>query len=145
MKRWLGMALVLGAACAVLVCAQEVDTLEGFSVPEFNKNGEMTSQLFGDFAEFLPGGLVKISNLKIEFYDEKKDEVEMRVKAPKCEYYEREKKAESDSSVRIERKKMVVTGVGFTWYSKDERLEIRNNAKVVLKDARKHVDAGETQ
>jgi len=124
------------------VHAEEVQTLAGFSVPEYDKNGNMTSQLFGDFAEFLPGGKVKISNLKIEFYDGKK--VEMRVTAPRCDYDQKDKSAESDSSVRIARDNMIVTGVGFRWNAKKEKLYIDSKAKVVLKNVHDQVDLGET-
>jgi hypothetical protein len=132
------------ALCACLaVQAQEGQTLAGFSVPEYDREGNMTSQLFGDYAEFMPGGEVKITNLKIEFYED--NEVDMRVMAPACKYFEKDKQAESDGDVRIARGNMVVTGTGFKWNARDEKLEIYNDSKVVLKNLRKHMKSGEEE
>lgn len=137
------MALAMAVLLAGVAQGEDLQTLTGFSVPEYDKQGNMTSQLFGDFAEFLPGGMVKISNLKIEFYDG--DEVNMRITAPKCNYHQKKKEAESDSSVRISRDSMIVTGVGFKWESGRERLQIRSQARVVLKNVREKMKTGESE
>lgn len=142
MRKCVGVIILGLVLSAWFAQAEDVQTLAGFSVPEYDKNGNMTSQLFGDFAEFLPSGKVKITNLKIEFYDGK--EVEMRVTAPQCDYDQKDKTADSDSSVRIARGNMIVTGVGFEWDAKNEKLIIHNEAKVVLKNVREQVDLGET-
>jgi lipopolysaccharide export system protein LptC len=132
---------MLGSVGTLSAQESDVQTLSGFSVPEYDENGNMTSQLFGDYAEFMPNGMVRITNLKIEFYEE--GEVEMRVTAPQCTYNEKKKMAESESSVRIARGNMVVTGTGFRWRAGNERLEITSNARVVLKNLRKKLNTGE--
>ena len=141
MSKWCCIVFFGVVALGLLAYAEDLQTIEGFSVPEYDKNGNLTTQLFGDFAEILPRGKVKITNLKIEFYDD--DKIEMRVTAPQCDYDQKRKSAKSDSSVRIARGNMIVTGVGFEWDSKHERLEIYNQAKVVLKSVRQHVERGE--
>lgn len=135
------MVLACGLVSAVFAQVSDVPTLTGFNVPEYDKNGNMTSRLFGDYAEFLPDGIVRITNLKIEFYADGK--VHMRVTAPECVYNQGTKQAESDSSVRIARDNMVVTGVGFKWAAGREYLEIHSEAKVVLKNVRKRMNTGD--
>ena len=139
--KWIGIILAAGFVLAAVAADTDVQTLSGFRVPEYDEEGNMKSQLFGDLAQFLPNGIVRISNLKIEFY--KGEDVDMRVTSPECDYGEKTKEAESESSVRIARGNMVVTGKGFTWKSNKERLVIRSDAKVVLKDVRKNIDVGE--
>ena len=140
-RKCYGILLVCGLVLTAFAQVSDLPTLTGFSVPEYDENGNMTSQLFGDYAEFLPDGIVRITNLKIEFYDD--GEVHMRVTAPECVYDQNTKQAESDSSVRIARDNMVVTGVGFIWVAGKEYLEIRSDAKVVLKNVRKRMNTGE--
>ncbi|MBN1269020.1 MAG: hypothetical protein JXB04_05490 [Kiritimatiellae bacterium] len=135
--------LMLCAALARAAAGEEAPTLTGFRVPEYDQDGKLNSELFGDLAQFQPDGIVKISNLRIDFY--KGTGVEMRVTAPECNYNEKKKEAESDSSVRIARDNMVVTGVGFVWKAGRERLEIFNEAKVVLKEARHSMQAKEAR
>lgn len=137
--KWLCLCIVL---CGMVVPAQDMNVIKGFSVPEFDREGNMTSMLFGDLAEFLPGGEIKITNLKIEFYDEP-EAVSMTVFAPECVYAEKKKQAESDGSVRIVRDSMIVTGVGFDWMAEKEKMVIHSEARVVLKNARNQMKNGE--
>jgi hypothetical protein len=44
--------------------------------------------------------------------------------------------------VRIARDNMVVTGQGFEWNNKDQRLVILGDAKVVLKEAQRSIEEG---
>jgi hypothetical protein len=115
-------------------------TVTGFRVPDYDEENNLKSQLFGDFAKVLPDGVIEITGLKIDFYQE--GEVGMTVTAPHCKYNQRRGLAESDSDVRIERENMVVTGIGFIWSGKEESFLIRQKAKVVLKDVRRHVKTG---
>ena len=112
----------------------DIQEFEGFSVPEFNEKGEMVSQLFGDYAKVLPGGVIEITNLKIEFY--KLEQVVMTVTAPACTYNQDLGTASSKSDVRIEREQLIVTGTGFSWDVKDQNVHIFKNARVELADIR---------
>jgi hypothetical protein len=119
----------------------DITTLTDFSVPEYDQQGNMVSELKGDYADILPDGRVRIRNLRIDSYRD--NEIDMSITAPECEYSESDKTAHSDSDVRIARDNMVVTGQGFSWRSSDERLVIRSNVKVVLKNVKKHVKTGD--
>jgi len=145
MRRIIGwMPAVLLAVCLTAPAApkDQMQTLGGFSVPQYNDQGQMTSQLFGELARFMADGLVDITQLKIEFYGVGTN-IEMRVTSPQC-IYDREKgAAKSESAVRIARDNMVVTGVGFVFNNPDQKFQILKDAKVVLKGLRKQMDTGE--
>ncbi len=117
-------------------------TLQGFQVPEYDEQGNLKSQLFGDYAEILPDGSVQITNLRIEAYE--KGQKAMEVTAPACLYNERTKQATSDTDIKIERDNMIVTGTGFAWDSAQNRIEIQNNVKVVLKNVQTKLNTGES-
>ncbi len=120
--------------------APQAQTVTQFRVPEYDDDGNLKSQLFGEFAKILPDGVIEIMGLKIDFFQD--GEVGMTVTAPQCKYNQKQAQAESDSDVRIERENMVVTGVGFAWSGKDEKFRIMDKAKVVLKNARKQMESG---
>jgi hypothetical protein len=136
-------AILATMLLALAARAQQADTgqtITGFRVPEYDDNGKLKTELFGDTARVLPDGVIEITQLKIDVYN--KGQVDMTVTAPKCAYNQKEGLAKSDSDVRIARENMVVTGVGFTWTGQNERFEILSKAKVVLKDAHKQMDTG---
>jgi hypothetical protein len=132
----LSAALLAGGAAARAQQTGDVQRLTNFSVPTYNDRGELTSKLFGDYARIMPDGLVEITELRAEFYSggETNRRTDMRVSAPTCFYHRGKGVAMSDSSVRIARENMVVTGDGFLWDSRRESLKIAQNARVVLKD-----------
>lgn len=128
--------------CTGMLYAQnDVTTLTDFSVPEYDADGNMASELLGDYADILPDGLVRIRNLRIDSY--KDNQVDMSITSPECEYREKEKMASSDADVRIARENMVVTGSGFSWSAGEDRLIIKSKVKVVLKNVRNQVKTGE--
>ncbi len=143
--RWCVAAMMAGLA-AFGVRAQEGQpgqtgqTVSGFRLPEYDEQNNLKSELIGEFAKVLPDGIIDITQLKIDFYNDGK--VDMTVTAPQCTYKQQEGTAVSDSAVRIARDNMVVTGEGFSWNGHDERFEIFKNAKVVLKGVRKGLDTG---
>lgn len=134
--------VLLALALAGAVAAQQgsdVQQVTGFRVPSYNDDGEMTSQMFGDSARIMPDGTVEISELKMEFYtlSGTNRETAMRVTSPRCVYDRSNGTATSDAPVRIARANMVVTGIGFTWNGRDERLRIMRDSKVVLQDVKR--------
>lgn len=135
-------ALILAVPSSGQLRQAEEQTITGFRVPTYDREGNMTSQVFGDRARILPNGLVDIVELKMEFYGSNtagttNRNVEMRISSPRCLYHRGTGIATSDAPVRIARDNMVVTGVGFQWFGDAQRLEIYNQAKVVLKDIRR--------
>lgn len=115
-------------------------TLTGFRVPSYNKDGEMTSQIFGDFARVMPDGYADIKGMRVEFYsyDKQTNRVhDMTVTSPRCVYHRERQAAASRDDVRLERDDMVITGTGFLWENEQQVMKITHNTKVVLKNARK--------
>lgn len=138
MVAWAALFLVRAAAQS----GGEAQTVTGFRVPSYDREGNMTSQVFGDSARILPDGAVDIVELRMEFYavagqTATNRHVDMRITSPRCLYNRTSGTATSDAPVRIARDNMVVTGVGFQWFGNAERLEIYNSAKVVLKDVKR--------
>ena len=140
MRSWLiaaaTAALTLGAA-AQLERGQKVG---GFRVPEYDENGQLKSQLYGDYAQVITEDKVKVTNLKIEMF--KNGEVETRVTAPHCIYNRRSNTAASPGSIRIARGNMVITGSTFMWSATNQVFVIETNARVVFRDVRRQMKSG---
>jgi lipopolysaccharide export system protein LptC len=119
--------------------AQNTDqqVITGFRVPEYDDQGRMKSQLFGDYARIPMTGPIEVHQLKYEFYTANSTQAEMRITAPLCFYDREHGEAHSDGAVRIARDDMVVTGVGFNFSRATERMVIHHQVKVVLKGMRR--------
>ncbi|HMP77698.1 MAG TPA: LPS export ABC transporter periplasmic protein LptC [Kiritimatiellia bacterium] len=148
MKRaaWGAAALaVVALAWATAQPGDEAQTVSGFRVPSIDKDGNLTSQMFGDSARILPNGLVDIAELRMEFYVRgsvmTNRQIDMRITSPRCVYNRASGVATSEAPVRIARDNMVVTGTGFRWVGSEERLEIYSEAKVVLKDVKRNINS----
>ena len=148
MKRaaWGATALaVVALAWASAQPGDEAQTVSGFRVPSIDKDGNLTSQMFGDSARILPNGLVDIAELRMEFYVRgsvmTNRQIDMRITSPRCLYNRGTGVATSEAPVRIARDNMVVTGTGFRWVGSEERLEIYSEAKVVLKDVKRNINS----
>lgn len=141
MKKGLNLMLVL-ALCG-MAAAQDpnVQSLSGFELPEYDAEGRKVRHIFGDMAEVLPEGLIRITNLRVDIFQNEK--VAMKVIAPRCELNQKTKQAVSDGPVRIIRDNMVVTGTGFDFSNEKERIQIMHDTKVVLKGLRSKVNSGE--
>lgn len=114
---------------------QDAQSIRGFEVPEFDRENRLQSMLYGELARLLPSGMVDITDMRIEFYDDDRV-VEMLVTAETCLYDRNTRSAESDAEVRIARDNIIITGRGFNWQPDEEQFQIHNEAKVVLKEAR---------
>ena len=140
MKRWTVWRALAGAAglACLSVHAQEIS---GFRVPDYDEEGNLKSQLHGDYAKIRPNDEVEITNLKIETYD-RGSEPEMLVTSPHCVYNRQSGSARSESALRIARDNMIITGEGYVWDSGSERFIIRRKARVVLKNASGNIQKG---
>lgn len=152
MKAWWCTAIGILVAGAGWAPAQKPVTplqpqnqqVTGFRVPSYDAQNNLTSQMFGDAATILTDGRVDITELRMEFYSgaASNRQTEMRVTSPRCVYNRNSGSATSDAPVRIARDNMVVTGIGFEWNNKDQRLVILRDAKVVLKEAQRSIEEG---
>ena len=122
-----------------LVCgAQDMGAgmeFSGFRVPDYDSQGQLRAQLFGEYARVLQDDEVKITNLKIEMY--KDGQVAMTVFLPECFFNTESRVAKSEGLVLIESESMSVTGRGFIWSAAAGRFEILHDSKVLVKDTAK--------
>lgn len=131
-RRLSGMLTVL-ILCGGLSAARaqlEGQTVKGFRLPEYDEDGNLTQQLHGETATFLPDGIISLTGLKIEIF--RNNEVTARVFSPKCAYDPTRKRAASKEHIRVVTEKAVLTGDGFAWNGVNEQFQIFKNAKVTL-------------
>ena len=113
--------------------------ITGFRVPEYDGKGVMTSQLFGDRAVALGGGLVKISGVRMEFY--KEGETFMEVTSPYCTFNQKTQEATSDAPLAADMDGIRVRGRGFVLNSGERKVKILDDSKVMIeKDAEQGAD-----
>ena len=126
----------------------EGETVAGFKIPDYNPDGTLKSVLTAGIAVFRPSEeLIDIKDLKIDFYDSKTREVEMKVTSPKCLYSTGRKRALSDDTVLIERDNIKVTGVGFEWTDSVSKKEfiVKSKARVELRNMDKSALEGKNE
>jgi len=104
-----------------------------FRVPDFDENGHKKSELFGDVADVLADGRVKITGLTIVMYDKDGVTVEGTMKAVDCIFDRNDKSAFSNTAVSLQRNVMIITGTGMRWKSDGQHIEILNDVRVELK------------
>ncbi len=127
------IAVLLGGSLAAAVWARtEGMRLTNFRVPEYNERNEKKTELIGEEAFVLPDGQVDIRNFHLDVFQIGTTNVQMRVTAPQCYYHRDRQIARSETGVKIEGDKFVVTGENFAWDARREIFQIFTNAQVVL-------------
>ena len=121
-----GLCLAAGAAQGQL----DGQAVKGFRLPEYDEDGLLKQQLYGETATFLPDGIIQLTGLKIEIF--RRGEVTSRIFSPACAYDPDRKRAASKEHIRIVTEKAVLTGDGFAWNGENEQFQIFKNAKVTL-------------
>jgi lipopolysaccharide export system protein LptA len=142
-KHW--KLFMAAALLASVVSAQTMDPdmeITGFRVPEYNKEGKMTSQLFGDRAEMDGLGEVKISGLRVEFYQD--DETALTVTSPYCFYNRETREAHSDAPVAADMERVKMTGRGFLVKAGERTVHVQNDCQVNILDVTEQVATDET-
>jgi len=131
-KRAFGVlaAVILCGSLSAAMAQIEGQTVQGFRLPEHDKDGKLKQLLHGETATFLPDGIISLTGLKIEIYNN--DEVTARVFSPKCAYDSVRKRAASKEHIRVVTEKAVLTGDGFAWNGENEQFQIFKNAKVTI-------------
>ena len=125
----LAAAVFLGAATGAFA-QLEGQTVKGFRLPEYDEEGKLKQQLYGQTATFLQDGIIQLTGLKIEIF--RKGEVTARIYSSLCAYDPKRKRAASKQHIRVVTEKAVLTGDGFAWNGETEQFQIFQNAKVVL-------------
>ena len=126
----LGWAFALGMLAAAAGAQVEGQAVKGFRLPEFDEDGKLKQQLYGETATFLQDGIIQLTGLKIEIF--RKGEITARVQSPECAYDPNRKRAASKGAIRIVTEKAVLTGDGYAWNGENEQFQIFQNARVVL-------------
>ena len=125
------LAAAISGGLAATACAQlEGQTVKGFRLPEYDEEGKLKQQLYGQTATFLQDGIIQLTGLKIEIF--RKGEVTARVYSSLCAYDPKRKRAASKQHIRVVTEKAVLTGDGFAWNGETEQFQIFQNAKVTL-------------
>ncbi len=135
----IGAVMLAVAALAALGQLQPGGRMEGFRIPDYDDDGTLRSQLFGDHAAMVSPDLIELQNVKVEFY--RGGEVETRITSPHCVYHRRTGVAQSTSTVRIVRGGAVITGHHYRYDHRQQRFMILTNARVVLRDVRRSLPA----
>ncbi len=129
-RRALLAAAVFGGWTALAGAQLEGQTVKGFRLPEYDADGKLKQQLYGQTATFLQDGIIQLTGLKIEIF--RKGEVMARVYSSVCAYDPARKRAASKQHIRVVTEKAVLTGDGFAWNGETEQFQIFQNAKVTL-------------
>lgn len=127
--------VLLMLACLAVCSATAQEDLRnmevrGFRVPEYDSEGNMTSQLFGDRAEMQGGGEVKITGMKVEFYRD--GQTVMTVSSPYCFFNQNTRTARSDAPVAADMERVKIRGRGFDLDSENNTVTILNDSHVTL-------------
>jgi hypothetical protein len=123
--------MAAGLCLATAARAQlEGQTVKGFRLPEYDADGKLKQQLYGETATFLQDGIIQLTELKIEVF--RRGEVTARIYSPLCAYDPNRKRAASKDHIRIVTEKAVLVGDGFAWNGENEQFQIFKNAKVTL-------------
>lgn len=140
MKRSNGWKLtILLLVSGLFATAQDMNMeITGFRVPDYDDQGEMSSQLFGEKAEIQPNGEVKINGMRIEFYKEK--ETFMEVTSPYCFYNQKEQKAHSDAVIFADMERVQMCGKGFVLESEVGAVRVLDDTVVTIHDIMQQKD-----
>jgi len=135
MMNWRNISVALVAGLLLFGASPATAQLTGqtvkkFRLPEYDEDGVLKQQLYGETATFLQDGIIQLTGLKIEIF--RKGEVTARVFSPKCAYDPTRKRAASKEHIRVVTEKAVLTGDGFAWNGKNEQFQIFKNARVIL-------------
>ena len=129
-RRIVAAAVLAGAVAGGAQAQLEGQAVKGFRLPEYGEDGKLKQQLYGETATFLRDGIIQLTGLKIEIFND--GQVTARVYSPECVYDRNRKRAASKEHIRIVAEKAVLTGDGFAWTGEKEQFQIFKNAKVVL-------------
>jgi hypothetical protein len=121
------LALAAVPAARAQLAGQAV---RGFRLPEYNPDGTLRQNLFGETATLLEGGLLQLTGLKIEFFNH--GVLSARATADECALDQANKRAASRTHIRIVTDKGILSGDGFAWNGENEQFQIFENVRVVI-------------
>lgn len=129
-------------ACCTLVSAQQLTGMQDreindFRIPEFDANGMLKSEIFGQKARILAENKIKITGLQIIMYKKRDasmatNEIDAVLSSDHCTVDQKTRNAFSNADMKIVRDNVVITGKGFRWTAGSQRIEILNNFHMVM-------------
>jgi len=122
--------------CLALAQTTDRQVITDFRVPEYDDQGKLKNLLRGDFVTIPNSGPIEVHQLKYEVYGTS-TQAELNLTAPLCFYDREQGTATSTGAVRIARSDMIITGTGFDFDRRSERMVIKQQVRVVLKGVRK--------
>ena len=122
--------LLAGWGAALFAQLPDMREIENFRVPDFDANGVMKSEIFGERAKPLTNDMIRITGLRIVMYKNKA--VDVVLTSAHCTEDRKTRNAFSNDEVKIERGKEVINGTGFRWESEKQRIEILNKFHMVM-------------
>jgi hypothetical protein len=117
-------------ACCGFAQLPGMGEIKDFRVPEFDANGVLKSEIYGDVAKPVSENLILITGLRIIIYKNK--EVEATLTSGHCTIDRKTRDAFSNADVKIVRGNVVITGKGFRWGTETQRIEILNKFHMVM-------------
>lgn len=127
---WAVIMMVAAWACCGSAQVPGMGEIRDFRVPEFDANGVLKSEIFGDIATPVSGTLIRITGLRIIVYKGK--DVEATLTSEHCTIDRKSRDAFSNADVKIVRGNVVITGKGFRWATETQRIEILNKFHMVM-------------
>lgn len=139
MKRYTSRAayvLMIAAAVGgtpVTRAQEDAVPIENLRLPiEHYPDGTVKTQLTAGLALMGSSGMMTASNVVFTLF-RSDGSVDAVIHAEDCRYDKEAKTAESESSIRIERSGVTISGKGFEWRGDQERVRILSLAKVRFK------------
>lgn len=114
--------------------------VEGIRVPEFDTDGTLKSEFFGDSARPMENGLVELTNLRLNFY--KQGRLNGFILTPRCIYDKNAKVVFSNADVTMRQGDVLISGTGFRWFQETQVVEILNRCSLIVNNARIWADKG---
>jgi len=98
---------------------------------DYYDDGKLKTELFATRALVRPEGGIQATGLVFRCFTQS-GETELTIKADNCECDQADQTARSDSKVSMEKAEMKITGTGFVWNGKGERVKLLKNVRVEL-------------
>ena len=107
---------------------------KGFRYPAYDDQGNLKYQIEGSKAVQQGNGDVAVTDVRIEVYEN--DKVDTVITADNCVYNQETRRVEGVGSIKFKREGIVITGDRLFWNGDKKKIEIKDNVKVVMDQAR---------
>jgi hypothetical protein len=135
-KKWWAAGMLVMGVCLVLAQTADRQVVTDFRVPEYDDQGKLKNLLRGDFVTIPNQGPIEVHQLNYQVFNGA-TQAELQITAPLCFYDRDQGTATSTGAVRIARPDVIITGTGFDFDRRSERVVIKSKVQVVLKGVRK--------